>query len=222
MNRRVIRGLYVIADTDVIPQGKLTEHVRGAVRGGAQLVQYRNKHARGNDVMRELHELRELCRACRVPLLINDDISLVLAVDADGVHLGRDDEGLATARAQLGKGKLIGASCYNDLARANEARAQGADYVAFGSFYASPTKPDAVKANPMLLVRARRELDLPIVAIGGITPENGALLVDAGADALAVISGVFSQPDIAAAAARYSRLFEPAVDDAEPLQEDLT
>ena len=206
----------------MIPDGRLTEHVRLAVRGGAQIVQYRNKRARSDKLMRELQELRELCRACQVPLLINDDVALALTIDADGVHLGRDDGSVAAARSLLGKTRLIGASCYNDLALANQARAEGADYVAFGSFNASPTKPDAVKASPMLLVRARRELDLPIVAIGGITPENGTLLIEAGADALAVISGVFAQPDIATAAARYSRLFEPAADEAEPLQEDLT
>lgn len=223
MKRHAIRGLYVIADTEVIPDGKLTEYVRLAVRGGAQLVQYRDKRATGERRLRELHELRELCRACQVPLLINDDVALAQTIDADGVHLGRDDESVEAARARLGEGKLIGASCYNDLRRAEEAQRQGADYVAFGSFHASPTKPDAVKATPTLLVEARRRFDLPIVAIGGITPENGALLIDAGTDALAVISGVFAQADIAVAAARYSRLFESsAVDDAETLQEDLT
>lgn len=222
-NREAVRGLYAVADSGVIPTGRLVAQVRLALRGGARLVQYRNKGEADETRLRELRELRELCRACRVPLLINDDLALAQAVDADGVHLGRDDENLVTARTLLGRGRLIGASCYNDLRLAEEARAQGADYVAFGSFHASPTKPDAARASPTLLARARRQLDLPIVAIGGITPENGALLIDAGADALAVISGLFAQTDIVAAAARYSRLFESSVvDDAETLQEDLT
>ena len=224
MNREAIRGLYAIADPEVIPAGKLLAQVRLALRGGARLVQYRNKGPAGDTSLHELRELRELCRACRVPLLVNDDVALALAIDADGVHLGRDDESVASARTLLGRGRLIGASCYNDLRLAEEARAQGADYVAFGSFHASPTKPGTVRASPTLLVQARRQFDLPIVAIGGITPENGALLIDAGADALAVISGLFAQTDIVAAAARYSRLFESSAvdDDAETLQEDLT
>lgn len=222
MNREAVRGLYAIADPDVIPAAQMLAQVRLALRGGARVVQYRNKGRADDARLAELRELRELCRACRVPLLINDDVALAQAVDADGVHLGRDDTDVATARTLLGNGRLIGASCYNDLRLAEEAQAQGADYVAFGSFHASPTKPDATRASPTLLVRARRQLDLPIVAIGGITPENGALLIDAGADALAVISGLFAQTDIVAAALRYSRLFESSAVDAETLQEDLT
>ena len=123
------------------------------------------------------------------------------------MHLGRDDADVASARRVLGARALIGVSCYNDLALAQKAEADGADYVAFGSFYPSPTKPQAPRAELELLRAARRTLRVPIVAIGGITPDNGAALITAGADALAVIEGVFGQPDIRAAAARYTRLF---------------
>ena len=153
-------------------------------------------------------------------MLVNDDVALARELDADGVHLGRDDESIAQARAALGPRKIIGASCYNDLRRAQEAQAQGADYIAFGSFHASPTKPEAVSASPTLLTRARRQTDLPLVAIGGITPDNGALLISAGADALAVISGIFAQADAESAARRYARLFEPALSEDDSQQRD--
>ena len=126
---------------------------------------------------------------------------------AAGVHLGREDASLAQARAQLGPQPIIGVSCYNDLARAVKAQAEGADYVAFGSFFPSRTKPQAVRAGLELLCEAKQKLHIPVVAIGGITPENGVHLLAAGADALAVIEGVFGQADVREAAERYARLF---------------
>ncbi len=205
-----IRGLYAIADTALLPPETLTSRVRQALRGGTRLVQYRHKSTMDAATLRAARELRALCRACGVMLIVNDSIALAQDLDADGVHLGRDDESIALARSTLGPGKIIGASCYNDLRLVQEAQAQGADYIAFGSFHASPTKPEAVNASPTLLTRARRQTDLPLVAIGGITPDNGALLISAGADALAVISGIFAQADPEAAARRYARLFELA------------
>jgi thiamine-phosphate pyrophosphorylase len=215
-----IKGLYAIADTALLPPEALTPRVRQALRGGARLVQYRHKSAMDPATLRAARDLRALCRACGVPLLVNDDVALARELDADGVHLGRDDETIAQARAALGPGKIIGASCYNELPLAQEAQAQGADYIAFGSFHDSPTKPAAVNASPTLLTRARRQTDLPLVAIGGITPDNGALLISAGADALAVISGIFAQADPEAAARRYARLFEPASPEDDPQHRD--
>lgn len=220
MNNNTIRGLYAIADTALLPPETLTSRVRQALRGGARLVQYRHKSARDEATLRAARDLRALCRACGVPLLINDDIELARELDADGVHVGRDDATIAQARAALGPNKIIGASCYNDLLLAQEAQAQGANYLAFGSFHASPTKPEAVNASPTLLTRARRVTDLPLVAIGGITPDNGALLVSAGADALAVISGIFAQADAEAAARRYARLFELALTEDDSQHQD--
>lgn len=208
MNRTVVSGLYVIADTGLLPAGALAPAVAAAIAGGARLVQYRNKAVIDGARQAELIALRQLCRAAAVPLIINDDIALAREVGADGVHLGRDDAAIARARSLLGQGLLIGASCYNELRLALGAQQAGADYVAFGSFFASPTKPDAVTAHPSLLRQARAQLPLPIVAIGGITPDNGAALIDAGADALAVISGVFGQADPTAAARRYAGLWE--------------
>ncbi len=203
-----VRGLYVIADTSLLGPGALVGAVERALRGGAALVQLRDKQGAGARRREELIELRTLCRQRGIPLIVNDDPLLAREIDADGVHLGRDDAAIAAARALLGPGRLIGASCYNALSLALAAREAGADYVAFGSFFASPTKPDAVTAPPELLRRARAALDLPLVAIGGITPDNGAALLAAGADALAVITGVFGDADPEAAARRYVRLWD--------------
>lgn len=203
-----LHGLYVITDDARSGPVALTEAVDAALRGGARIVQYRDK---GNDRERRLAEargLRELTRRYARPLLINDDVELAVAVGADGVHLGRDDPDLVAARQRLPAGSLIGMSCYNDFTLAEAAAARGADYVAFGSFFPSPTKPQAVGAKLSLLRRARDELNLPVVAIGGISPENGATLVGAGADMLAVISAVFAAVDIAAAAKAFARCFD--------------
>ncbi len=181
--------------------------MEAAIEGGATAVQYRDKTS--TDSMREqqANELAQLCRRRGTPLIVNDDVELARRVGATGVHLGRDDPSLAQARHVLGPMSIIGVSCYDELERALAAAEGGADYVAFGSFYPSPTKPAAVRAEVELLQAARKRLRIPIVAIGGITPENGGALVAAGADALAVIQGLFAQADICAAARRYVALF---------------
>ncbi len=210
MNRQRLRGLYVITEDRRLGPAPLAAAVEPALRGGARVVQYRDKSGDHERRLAEAVVLRALCNAYRVPLLINDDVDLASACAADGVHLGRDDLDVASARARLPAGSLIGVSCYNRFDLAHQAAAQGADYVAFGSFYPSPTKPQAVRADPGLLRLARAELDIPAVAIGGITPDNGAALVQAGADMLAVISAVFAAPDIAVAARAFARCFTPA------------
>lgn len=205
--RPSIAGLYAIADTDCIAPSRLIETVELAIVGGAKLVQYRDKtndHAmRG----RQANALVRLCEKHRVLLIINDDPELAVHVGAAGVHLGHDDPALKAARRKLGPQAIIGVSCYNELELAITATAQGADYVAFGSFYPSPTKPGAARASCDLLRSAKQQLYIPLVAIGGITPENGGVLIAAGADALAVIQGVFAQPDVRQAARRYAALF---------------
>ena len=208
--RERLRGLYVITDDRRSGPEALRSAVQAALHGGARIVQYRDK---GSDPSRRLAEARtiaDLCRTRGVIFLVNDDVDLAVAAMADGVHLGRHDRDVATARSRLAANGLIGVSCYDRFDMALQAAAQGADYVAFGSFFPSPTKPEAVRAGPELLDRARRELSLPTVAIGGISPENGATLVRAGADMLAVISGVFAAPDVAAAARAYSNCFTTA------------
>ncbi|MDP2693360.1 MAG: thiamine phosphate synthase [Gallionella sp.] len=205
--RQPISGLYAITP-DEADTVELLRKVRLALLGGARVVQYRNKIAAAALRQQQAEALRELTREFAVPLIINDDAVLAQQVDADGVHLGGADGSVADARALLGSGKLIGVSCYNRLALAHEAVRLGADYVAFGSFFASTVKPDAVSATPDLLRQARRELAVPLVAIGGIDAQNGAQLLEAGADALAVISAVFAAPDIEKAAREFFHLFE--------------
>ena len=202
-----VAGLYAIADSTYLSADQFLPAVRAALEGGARVIQYRDKSSDAAQRESIARHLNVLCRAQGVPLLINDDVALAVLVGAAGVHLGRDDPEITAARAALGDNALIGVSCYNELARARAAQAAGADYVAFGRFFVSRTKQQAVPASPELLRLARAELIIPIVAIGGITPENGGALITAGANALAVIEGVFGQPDIRTAAARYARLF---------------
>lgn len=206
MNAFRPRGLYAVTGETSSP-GELADQVARAIRGGAALIQYRDKSGAAARRRQAAATLLELCRSAGVPLIVNDDVALARLIGADGVHLGRDDAPLADARAALGPKAIIGVSCYNTLERALRARDAGADYVAFGSFFPSSTKPAAVRAGFDLLRAARSRIDLPIVAIGGITPENGAQLIEAGADLLAVIHGVFGAPDPEHAARRYAALF---------------
>ena len=198
------KGLYALT-----PDGcpALLESVEKAIAGGACMIQYRDKTASREERGERAGALLALCRSRHTPLIINDDLDLALALGADGVHLGADDASVGETR-NLFPGGLIGASCYNDFTRAQAAIRSGASYVAFGSFYASPTRPDAVTAQPDLLMRACRELPVPVCAIGGIRADNAASLVQAGADLLAVCSGIFAQPDIATAAHSISSKFD--------------
>ena len=190
-----MRGLYAIT-----PEGPgLVEKVRAALEGGIALLQYRRKG--GTRV--EANNVLNLARDYRVPLIINDNVELTLAIGAGGAHLGRDDGDFSLARRKL-KGKVLGASCYDRLDLARAAVAAGADYVAFGSVFASPTKPGAVRA-PLSLFK--NDLGVPKCAIGGITLANAPELIAAGADLLAVISDLFDAPDIAARAKAYAKLF---------------
>jgi len=200
-------GIYAITpetpDTE-----RLLKQVEAALAGGVAAVQYRDK---SGDVARrheQASELVALCRRFGVPLIVNDDLRLADLCDADGVHLGRDDGSLREARIILGRDKLIGASCYQSLELALTAQAAGADYVAFGSFFPSPTKPTAGRAEPALLREAAPRIHVPLVAIGGITLANAPALLDAGADSLAVLSALFDAPDIRAAAHALNQLFE--------------
>lgn len=205
--KKLPRGLYAITDSKLLSPERMVEAVALAIQGGAVMVQYRDK---GKDPMRrqwEASDLSNLCRPLGVPLIINDDVELAVQVMAKGVHLGKDDADIAAARAKLGPNAIIGVSCYNDLERALKAEKAGADYVAFGSFFPSRVKPEAVKAEMALLREAKQKLQVPVIAIGGITADNGRQLVEAGADMLAVITEVFGQVDIRAAAEKFASLF---------------
>jgi thiamine-phosphate pyrophosphorylase len=201
-------GLYAIADSHLLARGSLIEQVSLAIDGGAALIQYREKHRSREECGHDARALATLCKERNIPLIINDDIELAAVCGAAGVHLGRDDASVSRARRRLGRRAIIGVSCYNQLERAQAAAVTGASYVAFGRFFPSNTKPGAVQALPALLTQARRDIKLPIVAIGGITPENGAELIQAGADLLAVVEGLFGQADIRAAAQAYAALFD--------------
>ena len=201
------RGLYAITDPRLIPEDQLSERVSAAIEGGAAIIQYRDKTSDQATRLEQATALASLCRERNILLIINDDVELARSVNAGGVHLGVDDDSVRVARAQLGEDAIIGVSCYNQPERAVEAVAAGADYVAFGRFFASKTKPHAVTADIEMLLDARQLLQVPIVAIGGITPGNGSALIAAGADYLAAIDGVFGQTDVYAAALGYSGLF---------------
>jgi thiamine-phosphate pyrophosphorylase len=190
------RGLYAITPESVAPA-----KVRLALEGGIALLQYRNKHRDRSHAA----AIMALGREFGVPVILNDDVELALELDAAGVHLGRDDGDLRSARARL-KGRVLGASCYNDAGLARTAVHAGADYVAFGSVFASPTKPGAVRA-PLSLFGEAKALGVPVAAIGGITLDNAPKLIAAGADLLAVISDLFDAPDVRQRARDYGRLF---------------
>lgn len=200
------RGLYAITP-DEPSTARLLARVEPVLAAGAACLQYRNKPA-GDALRREQAvELIALCRRYGVPMIVNDDVALAASIDADGLHLGGDDGDVAQARAALGAHAIIGASCYDSSALAIDAVQRGASYVAFGAFHPSPTKPHARRASPSLL-RDAASLGVPRVAIGGITPSNARALADAGADLIAVISGVFDAPDPAAAVRAYLSAFQ--------------
>lgn len=203
-----LRGLYAITPTALCADPlRLLLEVDAALRGGARLIQYRDKtrdHARRLD---SAASLRALCEQYAAKLIVNDDVELAVAARAHGVHLGLDDLPLAEARERLGRGAIIGVTCADSLERARAANAGGASYLAFGAFFPSSTKPDARQATLELLREARMQTALPICAIGGLTPRNAGALIQAGADLIAAVEGVFGAPDIAAAAHDYARLF---------------
>ena len=205
MSKRV-NGLYAVTpeSADSIA---LIGKVDAALRGGAHVVQYRSKSAEDSLRHAQAAHIAHLCRSHNALFIVNDSVELARAVGADGVHLGKDDGDVVAARAVLGHGKLIGVSCYDDIVRARAAQFQGADYVAFGSFFPSATKPMARRAGLDLLRIAALEISLPVVAIGGISEDNAAALIAAGADAIAVVSTLFDAPDVETQARRFARLF---------------
>ena len=199
------RGLYAITQTDNKSGDTIINEVIAAIRGGAVIVQYRDKNPA--DALFLAKELVKICHQHKVPLIINDDVDLAATAGADGVHLGKEDGAISQARKRLGNDAIIGVSCYNFVERALDAQGQGATYVAFGRFFPSSSKPLAAPAQLETLQQAKGLLDIPIVAIGGILPENGAELLAAGANLLAVIGGLFdSQPEKSARA--YHALFK--------------
>ena len=183
------RGLYAITQTEGKKSETIINDVHTVLKGGVAVIQYRNKNTQ--DSIDLANEILTLCKEHQVPLIINDDAKLAQKIGANGVHLGKNDGEIAEARKILGSSAIIGVSCYNDIKLALQATTQGVDYVAFGRFFPSSTKPLASPANIDTLWLAKQKINLPIVAIGGILPENGGQLLSAGADILAVVGGLF-------------------------------
>lgn len=203
-----LRGLYAITDEDLLTLNDFETVIEQVLLGGARIIQYRDKSGDTEKRYQQAAALKKLCRQHNALLIINDDVELTQQVDADGVHIGKNDSTLTVARERLGADKIIGVSCYNQLPLALEAEQQGADYVAFGSFYSSSIKPDAPRATLSLLQQAKQQLSVPVCCIGGIHPDNANELLAAGADMLAVISAVFGADDIHHASQRFSALFK--------------
>jgi len=209
--RQWLYGLYAITPDDArycADTLALQTQVEQAIAGGACVIQYRNKSLQYTQKLAQAETIKSICRANQVCFIINDDLELAQATDADGIHLGKDDSDLGGARRRLGEKAIIGISCYNRLDLALAAQAQGADYVAFGRFFPSQTKPDAVQADPDLLREAKAQLRIPIAAIGGITAENAQPLIDAGADMLAVIHSIFGDENVIQSASRLAACFD--------------
>jgi len=205
--KRRLAGLYAITPDE--PRTDILLHQVGeALRGGAAVVQYRNKAAAAQLRLEQGRALAALCRAAGALFIVNDDVALALDLNADGAHLGADDGDLIEARRRLGPGKMLGASCYDRIDLAGSAARAGADYLAFGSVFVSMTKPAAVRAPLSIFAEARRDFSLPLVAIGGITLQNAPQVFAAGADAVAVISALFEAADIAVCAAGFARLHQ--------------
>jgi thiamine-phosphate pyrophosphorylase len=205
-SRTPLSGLYALTPDDVATH-QVADRVRAALAGGATAIQYRNKNAATEMRLEQAQVLRQVCAAVGAIFIVNDDAELAAMVHADGVHLGREDGTVDAARRRLGPEAIIGVSCYDSLTLAEAAVGAGADYIAFGSFFPSAVKPDAVRANVALLSAAKQRWKLPVVAIGGITAVNAPSLIAAGADVIAVISSVFDAPDVKVAARTLAELF---------------
>ena len=202
-----ISGLYAVTP-DELDTALLCAKVEATLQGGVSLVQYRNKAASGDLRLLQATALLVLCRAYNVPLVINDHLDLCAKIDADGLHLGGTDCDLGAARRLLGADKIIGASCYNRLDLAEKAQAKGASYVAFGACFATSTKPNAVNVPLSLFAEAKNIVQIPLVAIGGITLENAASVKNAGADAIAVVNALFSSEDITKTSQQFIEFFK--------------
>ena len=205
----MLKGLYAIADTQCIHAPVFLDRIETVLSAGVRIIQYRDK-VNNRETRTDLgHELRSLTNKYRSLLIINDDVELSRTVQADGVHLGKNDCGIHEARAHLDGEAIIGASCNNEYASAIQAAADGATYIAFGSFFPSPTKPTAPLADISLITRAKREASVPVCAIGGITHDNVTPLLRAGADMIAVVSGIFGTPSPAQSVQNFLARLQP-------------
>jgi thiamine-phosphate pyrophosphorylase len=202
-----LAGLYAITDERLIAEDDFEQVIESALQGGTRIIQYRDKSGDHKKRLRQASALHSLCERYHAICIINDDLELASEIDAHGVHLGKDDTSLATARKVLGPHAIIGVSCYNDLALALDAEKNSADYVAFGAFFSSPTKPHAAQADLEIISQAKQQLTIPVCTIGGITGSNIERVIKHGADMAAVISSLFSADDIELQARSLSQHF---------------
>jgi thiamine-phosphate pyrophosphorylase len=200
-----LRGLYAITDSQLLADGKLLPYAEAALKGGAILLQYRDKSSDDARRLRQAEALRELCNRYGAGLIVNDDAELAARLGV-GLHLGQSDGSLSVARALLGRQAIIGGTCHAQLELAEAAAKEGASYVAFGRFFDSNTKPGAPSATLELLDEAKSRINLPIVAIGGVTLDNAGLLIAHGASMVAVVHALFAA-DSAAEVERRARAF---------------
>ena len=208
INQNCLRGLYAITDDHLIPEEHFSQAVELALQGGTRIIQYRDKSSNQQKRLQQASTMNALCKQYQAVCIINDDIELTKAVNADGVHLGKDDALISLARQQLGEDAIIGISCYDDLDLAIAAEKNSADYVAFGAMFSSSTKPEAINADIALISEAKQKLSIPVCAIGGITNSNIQQLIQQGVDMTAVINSLFSAGNIKDAANRLSKNFE--------------
>ncbi len=203
-----IGGLYVITDEKLIPRKGFVETVEKAIKGGARIVQLREKESSNEEVSRLAGELLKVTRRYSVPLIVNDYLEIARDVGAEGVHLGQHDPSVEEARRVLGKRAIIGVSCYGSIERGVEAHRNGADYLAFGTPFFTPTKPVRQPTSFEVLTQAKIVIPkTPIFAIGGITPQNIASVLETGVDGVAVITSVFGSSDPEEASRQLSAFF---------------
>ena len=203
-----LQGLYGITDAELMPSTEvMLKKVEQSIKGGAKIIQYRDKSSDLQKRVEQASAVNRLCQNHKIPLLINDDAGLAAGIGAAGVHLGQSDGAVPEAREMLGEQAIIGVTCHDSLAFALQAAAEGADYIAFGAFFPSKTKPNATPAPLGLLMQAKHEVNLPIVAIGGISVDNAAQIIDAGADMVAVIHALYAQNNIKATAQQFHQQF---------------
>ena len=207
MNSDTLRGLYAITDERLMTEADFLTKAESALLGGARLIQYRDKSSNIEKRFKQALALKKLCEQNNSLLIINDDIELANTVQADGVHLGKDDTSINQARQLLGEHSIIGVSCYDQLDLAVAAEKAGANYIAFGAFFPSPTKPQARTASLELLKTAKQQLHIPVCGIGGINVDNANTLIEQGADMTAVITDLFASSDIQTTASQIARLF---------------
>ncbi|AMO58327.1 thiamine-phosphate pyrophosphorylase [Endozoicomonas montiporae] len=205
----MLKGLYGVTDSHLLPDDNSLLHAAGqALHGGMKVLQYRDKSNDQQKRLRQAGALKVLCHQHQAILIINDDVELAAAVEADGVHVGQSDASVAEARTRLGDYAIIGVSCGGSLELAQQAVSAGANYIAFGKFFESKTKPDAKTAELSVLSQARQRFDVPVVAIGGITIDNAFQITEAGADMIAVVNNLFATPDIQLRARELSALYQ--------------